>query len=145
MMSVQFVQFVQCMQFAVCAFCALCAFCAVCALCAFCAVCAVGAVCAVYAVFCLCSLLCLCTLCSLCSLCILCSLCSWLVMNMCINVRAGYYELYDFILSVCDQPRGLEVRVSDHWSWGPGFDSRSYHGDFSLTGKIPMVTIVWVV
>jgi hypothetical protein len=44
-----------------------------------------------------------------------------------------------------NQPRGLVVRVSEYWSWGPGFDSRFYHGDFSLKGKIPMVTMVWVV
>jgi hypothetical protein len=44
-----------------------------------------------------------------------------------------------------DQPRGLVVRVSDYWSWGPGFDSRLCHGDFSLKGKIPMATMVWVV
>jgi hypothetical protein len=44
-----------------------------------------------------------------------------------------------------DQPRCLVVRISDYWSWGHGFDSRFYHGDFSLKGKIPMVTIVWVV
>jgi hypothetical protein len=44
-----------------------------------------------------------------------------------------------------DQPRGLLVRVSDYWSWGPGFDCRLYHGDFSLKGKFPMVTMVWVV
>jgi hypothetical protein len=44
-----------------------------------------------------------------------------------------------------DQPRGLVVRVSDYWSWGPGFDSRFCHGDFSLKGKIPVVTMVWVV
>jgi hypothetical protein len=31
-----------------------------------------------------------------------------------------------------DQPRALVVRVSDHWSWGPGFDSLFYNGDFSL-------------
>jgi hypothetical protein len=37
------------------------------------------------------------------------------------------------------------VRVSDYWPWGPGFDSRFYHGDFSLKGNIPMVTMVWVV
>jgi hypothetical protein len=45
----------------------------------------------------------------------------------------------------CDQPRGLMVRVSDYWSWGLWFDSRFYHGDFSLKRKIPMVTMVWVV
>ena len=44
-----------------------------------------------------------------------------------------------------DQPRGLMVRVSDYKSWGPGFDSRFYHGNFSLQGKIPMVTMVWLV
>jgi hypothetical protein len=26
-----------------------------------------------------------------------------------------------------------------------GFDFLSYHGDFSLKGKIPMVIVVWVV
>jgi hypothetical protein len=45
---------------------------------------------------------------------------------------------------VCDQPRGIVVRLSDYWSWGPGFDSRFYHGYFSLKRKIPMVTVVWV-
>jgi hypothetical protein len=44
-----------------------------------------------------------------------------------------------------DQPRGLVVTDSDYWSWGPGFDFRVYHGDFSLKGKIPMVTTVWIV
>jgi hypothetical protein len=44
-----------------------------------------------------------------------------------------------------DQPRGLVVRVSVYWSWSPGFDYRFCHGDFSLKGKIPMVTIGWVV
>jgi hypothetical protein len=44
-----------------------------------------------------------------------------------------------------DQPRGLVVKVSDYWSWGPGFDSWFCHGDFSLKGKILMVTMVWVV
>jgi hypothetical protein len=44
-----------------------------------------------------------------------------------------------------DQPRGLVVRVPGYWSWGPGFDSRFYHGNFSLKGKLPMVTMVWVV
>jgi hypothetical protein len=34
---------------------------------------------------------------------------------------------------------------SDYWLWGPGFDSRFYHGYFSLKGKFPMVTMVWVV
>ena len=33
------------------------------------------------------------------------------------------------------------------WSSGqsPGFNSRFYHGNFSLQGKIPVVTMVWVV
>jgi hypothetical protein len=44
-----------------------------------------------------------------------------------------------------DQPRGLVVRVSGYWSGGPWFDSRFCHGDFSLKGKIPMGTMVWVV
>jgi hypothetical protein len=35
--------------------------------------------------------------------------------------------------------------VSDYWSWGPRFDSRLHHGDFSFKGKIPIVTMVWVV
>jgi hypothetical protein len=43
-----------------------------------------------------------------------------------------YLPLY-FLVS--DQPRGLVVRVSDYWSWGPGFDSRFCHGDFSLKGN----------
>jgi hypothetical protein len=38
----------------------------------------------------------------------------------------------------------LVIRVSDYWSWGLGFDSRFYHGDFPLKSKIPMVTTVWV-
>ena len=44
-----------------------------------------------------------------------------------------------------DQPRGLVVRVSDYLPRGPGLDSRFYHGNFSLQGKIPVVTMVWVV
>jgi hypothetical protein len=43
-----------------------------------------------------------------------------------------------------DQPRGLVVRVSDYSSRGPRFDSWFYYGDFSLKGKIPTVTMVWV-
>ena len=31
-----------------------------------------------------------------------------------------------------DQPRGLVVRASDYKPRGPGFDSRLYHGNFSL-------------
>jgi hypothetical protein len=49
-----------------------------------------------------------------------------------------------FYITITDQPRGLVVRVSDYWSWGPEFDSRLYYGNFSLKGKIPMVTMVWV-
>jgi hypothetical protein len=52
----------------------------------------------------------------------------------------GFYTIIS-----SDQLRGLVVRVSDYWSSGPGFDSRLYHGDFSLKGKIPIVTRVWVV
>ena len=33
---------------------------------------------------------------------------------------------------ICDQPRGLVVRISDYQPWGSGFDSRFYHGNFSL-------------
>jgi hypothetical protein len=36
-----------------------------------------------------------------------------------------------------DQPRGLVVNVSDHQSFGSGFDSRLYHGNFSLIGEDP--------
>ena len=43
------------------------------------------------------------------------------------------------------QPCGLVVRVSDYQSWGPGFDSRFYDWNFSLQGKIPVVTIVPIV
>jgi hypothetical protein len=31
-----------------------------------------------------------------------------------------------------DQPHGLVIRISDYWSWGPGFDSRFCNGDFSM-------------
>jgi hypothetical protein len=31
-----------------------------------------------------------------------------------------------------DQPCGLVVSVYDYWLWGPGLDSRFYHGYFSL-------------
>ena len=44
-----------------------------------------------------------------------------------------------------DQPRGLVVRASGYYSRSPGFDSRLYHGDFPCGGRIPVVTIVWVV
>ena len=40
---------------------------------------------------------------------------------------------------------GLVVRASDYWSRGPGFDSRLYHGNFPCGGRIPVVTMVWVV
>ena len=46
---------------------------------------------------------------------------------------------------MCDQPRGLVVRASGYKSRGPGFDSRLYHGDFPCCGRIPVVTMVWVV
>ena len=44
-----------------------------------------------------------------------------------------------------DQPRGLVVRASGHKSRGSGFDSRLYHGDFPCEGRIPVVTMVWIV
>ena len=44
-----------------------------------------------------------------------------------------------------DQARGLVVRASGYKSRGPGFDSRLYHGDFPCGGRIPVVTMVWVV
>ena len=43
------------------------------------------------------------------------------------------------------QPRGLVFGASDYWSRGPGFDSRLYHGNFPCGGRIPVVTMVWVV
>ena len=52
--------------------------------------------------------------------------------------------LNDFI-SVYDQPHGLVVGASDYWSRGPGFDSRLYHGNFLCGGRIPVVSMVWVV
>jgi hypothetical protein len=35
-----------------------------------------------------------------------------------------------------DQPHGLVVRVSDYWSWGPGFDSRFHHGDHGVGSSV---------
>jgi hypothetical protein len=57
-----------------------------------------------------------------------------LLENVDVNKKFYYQKWY--------QPRCLVFRVSDYWS---GFDSRFCHGDFSLKGKISMVTIVWVV
>ena len=37
------------------------------------------------------------------------------------------------------------VRASGYKSRGPGFDSRLYHGDFPCGGRVPDVTMVWVV
>ena len=37
------------------------------------------------------------------------------------------------------------VRASGYKSRGPWFDSRLYHGDFPWGGRIPVVTMVWVV
>jgi hypothetical protein len=34
---------------------------------------------------------------------------------------------------------------SDYWPWGPAFDSRLDPEDYCLKGKIPMVTMVWIV
>jgi hypothetical protein len=42
-----------------------------------------------------------------------------------------------FYITRCDQPRGLVDRVSDYWSWGPGFDYRFCHGDFFLEVEDP--------
>ena len=47
--------------------------------------------------------------------------------------------------SLTDQPRGLVVSASGYKSRGLGFDSRLYHGDFPCGGRIPVVTMVWVV
>jgi hypothetical protein len=64
-------------------------------------------------------------------------------------LKVGHFQYqYEHAVSYIvyeDQPRGLIVRVSDYWSWGPGFDSRFCHGDFSLKGKIPLATMVWEV
>ena len=57
-----------------------------------------------------------------------------------------FYDRYRMCLrveSLCiiqvnvDQPRGLVVRASGYKSRGPGFDSRLYHGAFSLWGEDP--------
>ena len=37
------------------------------------------------------------------------------------------------------------VRASGYKSRGPGFDYRLYHGDFPCGGRIPVVTMIWVV
>ena len=57
-------------------------------------------------------------------------------------IAALYEPCPNFII---DQPRGLVVRASGYKSRGPGFDSRLYHGDFPCGGRIPVVTMVWVV
>ena len=59
-------------------------------------------------------------------------------------------RLYRFLAFITilvqnDQPRGLVVRAYDYWSRGPGFDSRLYHGNFPCGGRIPVVTMDWVV
>ena len=46
---------------------------------------------------------------------------------------------------IIDQPRGLVIKASGYKSRGPGFDSQLYHGDFPCGGRIPVVTMVWVV
>jgi hypothetical protein len=38
--------------------------------------------------------------------------------------------------SKCDQTRDLAVRVSDYWSWGPGFDSRFCMGILPWRGPV---------
>jgi hypothetical protein len=67
-------------------------------------------------------------------------------MNTVVLRRHYTLYLYQYWITQrrCHHPR-LVVRVSGYWLWGPGFDSRFYHGDFSLKGKIPIVTTVWVV
>jgi hypothetical protein len=72
-----------------------------------------------------------------------CSLCPGCPIGKGRPCRTGNLSLSIFLFP--DQPRGLVVRVSDYWSWGPGFDSRFYRGNFSLKGKFPMVTMVWIV
>ena len=47
------------------------------------------------------------------------------------DVRNHEPEIYCRQFYELDRPRGLVVRVSDYWSWGPGFDSRLYRGNFS--------------
>jgi hypothetical protein len=42
-----------------------------------------------------------------------------------------------FYTNLHAHPRGLVVRVSDYWLWGPGFDSRFYHGVFPWRGRFP--------
>jgi hypothetical protein len=46
--------------------------------------------------------------------------------------RIAFNGTFCLYIVIRDQPRGLVVGVSDYWSWGPEFDSRLYHGDFSL-------------
>jgi hypothetical protein len=50
-----------------------------------------------------------------------------------------------YIIAYADQPRGLVVRASEYETRGPGFDSRLYHGSFSRRGRMPVVTMLWVV
>jgi hypothetical protein len=61
------------------------------------------------------------------------------------SLQAVSVHIISLSIFTTDQPHGRVVRVSDYWSWGPRFNSRFYHGDFSLKRKIPMVTMVWVV
>jgi uncharacterized heparinase superfamily protein len=57
-----------------------------------------------------------------------------------------FYRTRSFVVIFTeDQPRGLVVRASDYLSRGPGFDSRLNHGNFPCRGRIPVVTMVWVV
>ena len=65
------------------------------------------------------------------------------IIVMCYCLYAGYLQVYiPQSNRVSDQPRGLVVRASGYKSRGPGFDS---HGDFPCGGRIPVVTMVWVV
>jgi hypothetical protein len=56
------------------------------------------------------------------------------------DVKYSYHKF-----STSDQPRGLMVRTSDYFPWGPEFEYRFFCGNFSLQRKIPIATMVWVV
>ena len=55
------------------------------------------------------------------------------------HTHTHYAAVYIFRVHCihADQPRGLVVRASGYKSRGPGFDSRLYHGDFSMWGEDP--------
>jgi hypothetical protein len=63
--------------------------------------------------------------------------------NLCISLSRHLdteKTFFSLLVEIQDSTGGLVVRVSDYWLWGSRFDSRFYHGEFSLKGKIPMVT-----